>query len=88
MAHGAYETHWSDAVTAMFIFRRSIAGPLVALTLLAALVVADAQFDVNLTLGTKASDVSSSENTTMQAPLENPAQRLAAQIANGSLVEN
>jgi hypothetical protein len=31
----------------MFIFRRSIAGPVVALTFLAVLVVADAQFDVN-----------------------------------------
>lgn len=82
VAHGAYETHWSDAVTAMFIFRRSIAGPLVALTLLAVLVVADTLFDVSWTLGTKASDVSSSENTTMPAPLENPAQRLAAVAHN------
>jgi len=41
----------------MFIFHRSIAGPLVALTLLAVLVAADAQVDFSSTLGTKAIEI-------------------------------
>jgi hypothetical protein len=65
-------------VTAMFIFRRPIAGPLVALALSAVLVVVAALFDVRSTPGTNASDISSSDNTTTPAPLESNAQRLAA----------
>jgi hypothetical protein len=60
----------------MFIFRRPIAGPLVALTLLAVLVVINALFDVSSTFGTKVSGFSSGE-ATMPAPLESTAQRLA-----------
>jgi hypothetical protein len=52
----------SDGVTGMFIFHRSIAGPLVALTLLALLVAADAQFDSGSTPGTKAIDIAPSGN--------------------------
>lgn len=39
----------------MFIFRRSIAGPLVALTLLTVLVVTDALFDISSTAGGRVS---------------------------------
>jgi len=54
----------------MFIFRRSIAGPVVALTFLAVLVVADAQVDASSTPGTKASDVPSRRQTAVGRKLE------------------
>jgi hypothetical protein len=47
----------------MFTFHRSIAGPLVALTLLAVLVAADAQFDFSSTPGTEEIDAAPSDNT-------------------------
>jgi len=62
----------------MFIFRRSITGPLVALTLSAVLVVFNALFDGSSTFGTKVPGFSSGESTTMPAPLESTAQQLAA----------
>jgi len=61
----------------MFIFRRPITGPLVALTLSAVLVVINALFDVSSTFGTKVSDFSSGENTTMPAALHSTAQLAA-----------
>ena len=50
-------------MTRMFIFHRPIAGPLVALTLLAVLVAADGQFDFSSTPDPKAIDIAPSENT-------------------------
>jgi len=62
----------------MFVFRRPITGPLVALTMSAVLVVINTLFDVTSTFGTKVSDLSSGESTTMPAALESTAQQLAA----------
>jgi len=74
--------HQGITATTMFIFRRSITGPLVALTLSAVLVVFNTLFDVSSTFGTKVPDFSSGENTTMPAPLESTAQQLAAVSTN------
>jgi hypothetical protein len=63
MARRAHKTLGCDAATAMFIFHRSIAGPLAALTLLAVLIAADAQFDFGATPHTEAIDVAPSEIT-------------------------
>jgi len=65
----------------MFIFRRPIAGPLVALTLSVVFVVVSALSDDGSTLGAVGSDASSGENTT--TPVESTDRQLVA--ASGAI---